>query len=475
MTSFTLLEALSSISDAYIDEAARRPGRFRRYLAIAVSCALVAGAAAFGFAIPRMGANDSASPGGANAGVMEFMQYAGPILPLTATESAPDVAVCREITLDFALSAGETAPPYAIGVTDGYVLRNTSAAEQTLTLAYPFESSYFRLQMPVLSVDGQRIHADVCTGRSKAELASYEDYRRLLADGGDLQDALGAYDVPSLPVTVYAFTDSTAPPVEDGAPTLAISGSSDPEKTQILTYGINGASFDGTQWRYDYFIPRHEAPSGQTLLIVLGEDLEGYTLQGYADGNCEPGKELDGVSARVTRYETTLDRVLRSLTEEHLSRYGIGQPLPEEELSRAVWEGLAADRTEITENFGRLDDALQNTLARTRIFYLTWEVTIPAYGSRSVCLESQKEPSSNYAFGGGDDVKRYGYDLCLRLGSSLFFEQVTASLKNPGALELLRQNFGFDPVAKTHPVSLDPAVDHYYLEVCYPEDTAAPQ
>ena len=68
MTSFTLLEALSSISDAYIDEAARRPGRFRRYLAIAVSCALVAGVAAFGFAIPRMGANDSASPGGANAG-----------------------------------------------------------------------------------------------------------------------------------------------------------------------------------------------------------------------------------------------------------------------------------------------------------------------------------------------------------------------------------------------------------------------
>ncbi len=61
--------------------------------------------------------------------------------------------------------------------------------------------------------------------------------------------------------------------------------------------------------------PSRTPPTPRTprLLIAVGGALEDYTLQGYRDGGCDPGGELDGVSAAVTRYESTLREVLNAL------------------------------------------------------------------------------------------------------------------------------------------------------------------
>ena len=61
------------------------------------------------------------------------------------------------------------------------------------------------------------------------------------------------------------------------------------------------------------------------MLVVLGEDIGDYTLQGYQDGGCDPGKEIGGVSCTVTRSETTLDAVLDRLCRFYQERYGLSR------------------------------------------------------------------------------------------------------------------------------------------------------
>ena len=59
----------------------------------------------------------------------------------------------------------------------------------------------------------------------------------------------------------------------------------------------------------------------------------------------------------------------------------------------------------------------------------------------------------------------YGYDAVTQLGNTLAFSQQTAELLDHGVIEIVRQNFGFDPAAGITSVTLDPTAEHYYLEV----------
>ena len=52
-----------------------------------------------------------------------------------------------------------------------------------------------------------------------------------------------------------------------------------------------------------------------------------------------------------------------------------------------------------------------------------------------------------------------------RLGSTLDFTQQTAQLLDRGQIQIIRQNFGFDPENGITRVTLDEAEEHYYLEV----------
>lgn len=85
----------------------------------------------------------------------------------------------------------------------------------------------------------------------------------------------------------------------------------------MLTYGFHGSSIDREAgWaRHSFSLPEPDSPHAQDprLLIAVGGALEDYTLQGFRDGGCDPVGELDGVSAAVTRYESTLREVLNAL------------------------------------------------------------------------------------------------------------------------------------------------------------------
>ena len=197
-----------------------------------------------------------------------------------------------------------------------------------MTALYPFAGKFSELALPAVTVNGAAaepsLHAGPYSGgfqstigaetpdtMNLADLDSWTEFKALLESGAYQEQALGAYPVLDIPVTVYELSDFEAPRETYPAATQAVSFSVDPERTAVLTYGINGLEQDGTFRRYSCFVPdgkRNE--SDQKLLIVLGEDIGDYVLQGYQDGGCDAGDEIAGVSCTVTREETTLDAVL---------------------------------------------------------------------------------------------------------------------------------------------------------------------
>ena len=51
------------------------------------------------------------------------------------------------------------------------------------------------------------------------------------------------------------------------------------------------------------------------------------------------------------------------------------------------------------------------------------------------------------------------------LGSNLIFDRQSASISAYDSIEIVRQNFGFDPEAGITAVELDLNEPHYYMEI----------
>ena len=92
-------------------------------------------------------------------------------------------------------------------------------------------------------------------------------------------------------------------------------------------------------------------------------------------------------------------------------------------------------------------------------------LTIPAGESVTVEAAFTKEGSYDFTCAHTENRGIYGYDLLTQLGSNLSCTQQTATLEDRGFIQIVRQNFGFDLEAGVNTVTLDPASEHYYLEV----------
>lgn len=456
------------------------------------------------------GGADGMAPGAGSGGSGHsegtvFMSYAGPAFPLTALETGSCLTAERTLTWDFAPGAYADGEPRQWGaeVTDRYVLSNPGSEDVTVTALYPFAGNFDSLARvrPAVSVGGAAAEAALYAGPyaggfssaygeedpdhdtlNLAGLNSWEEYRTLLESGTYRDQTLGEHPVLDVPVTVYHFSNFAAPHEQYQAATQAITFTIDPEATEILCYGFNGQSWDDeTGWRqYSYFVPdgvRRE--SATKVLMVLGEDIGDYTLQGYKDGGCEAGEEVDAVSCTVTREETTLDAVLDRLCREYRTFYTQGRALDQENAFDSVpfsmyrgavsqlltQYGLLSGRPKDRYADGRLDDILSETLFHQRVLYLAFPVTVPAGGSMTVECRMWKEPSYDFHCSGSENVGLQGYDLVTRLGSSLNFTRQTAALENTEGIEIVRQNLGFDLASGVTWVELDMEQEHCYLEI----------
>lgn len=440
------------------------------------------------------GGNAGSGGSGHAEGSSVFMSYAGAVFPLTLSEPDDTVTADRHIAYDFALENEESLRVWGANVTDSYTLSNTSEKDKTVTVLYPFAGSFddINKQMPNINIDDQQVSPALYAGgysggftgvygddnpngsENILQLNSWEGYKSLLKDGSYQSNAFSAYPVLSQQVTVYTFTDFQAPLEEYNAATQAISFTIDPDKTTILQYGFEGGELgdDGFR-RYSYFVPDGVSMRSNTkLLIVLGDDITNYSLQGYKNGATENGNELDGVSVTVTRSQEILSDVMGRLIDDFFTKYGDGtmQTVSDEMFLGAVSEflyqyALLSDSTSDRYQYGMLEDIISETKNLKRVFYLEFPVTIPAGETVSVAASMHKEPSFDFGCSGSKNVGIQSYDMVTRLGSNLHFETVTAEITNIEDIEIIRQNFGFDHSAGITKVTLDPFIEHYYLEI----------
>lgn len=390
-------------------------------------------------------------------------------------------------------------------VTDSYTLTNEDTQDQTFRVLYPFVSNLNNLAVnrPILTLNGEELetalHAGSYAGGFQGAwengsthdnpgslnldpYESWEGYRDLLADGTYLNRALGDFaDFSEIPVTVYEFTDARGPESseDDGIPnpTIRVLFELDYTQTKILSYGFNGGLYDeekGIMGR-EFSIPepgsrRYGVPR---YLIVIGDDIENVNTRGYATGGWDTKKTVEA-GVTVTRTESNLEDALRTaaaywvqvqidagsrfgsdpdcgfelyfgLMKEHLSAYGV--------LSENAAARYANGMIE------QLDVA-----AAVRVFWLEAEITIPAGSGVKLDAAFDKEPSFDFVCGAGNRGIS-GYDLVTGLGSNLTFIGQTAGLEDRGQIEIVRQNFGFDPANGITAVELDLNTPHYYLEV----------
>lgn len=528
MSAERLFRILGLVDEDLIEEAAasfpptanslRRKSPWLRVTAAAACCVLVCtfgflylvtgGFQGMGSAAPNgtsSGASDSSASEGSQADTSggtatdsaSFMSYTGPVLPLTTVEQDAALTAQRSLTWDFAPGSYEDGTPRQWGsmVTDSYLLSNPTDADITVTALYPLTGTLAALggMDPEITVDGDHVDAVLYAGTyagafqdagsgdgsswNLAQPETWEDYAALLSDEDYLTQALSEGPDLNIPVTVYTFSNFEAPHETYRAATQAVEFTIDSAATTILTYGFNGSSWDTESgWRrYDYFVPdgvRDE--SDLKILIVLGEDIGDYTLQGYANGACE--EAIDGVSCTVTRKEATLDAVLAEICQAELQRHEgsswdfTALPLSVYEKAAAEllmdWGALSSDGADRYAD-GRLDDFLWDVLVQERILYLSFPVTIPPGGSITVSAEFWKEPSCDFDCAGTDRENVQGFDLLTTAGSTLMFSSQLASAVHVDGIALGAQDLAFDWEAGVTEVNLDCGQAHYSLEV-YP-------
>ena len=511
-----LLDMIGEADDEFIHDAkvnqrqkvVRFPNWAKWSSAIAACLVLMIGCFTFFLHdIPDNETPEQSAGGGHDEGSV-FMSYAGPVFPLTLMESNTNLEANRTIDFDFSAYQKDREDTQVWGnnggvtVTDQYQLANTSTNDITVTAVYPFAGNFQTVKWPVITLNGNEVqwnlHAGTYSGGFQGasgsdetsslnldNITSWTEYVELLEDGSYFADAFTEPERLNQPVIVYKLSDLTDGAGEYEAAALCMSYKYNPEKTSIMTWGFHGGGIradTGDEFR-DFFIRDglRKEDENVKFFIVIGDDIENYELQGYQDGSCTPGEEIDDASATVTREEMTLGELLREIAE--ISYAAISDNRYEGDLNRyldkqisfemyyqamvkhfAAYGPLGTDPKE-RYAFGMLTDIVSEVAYHDRILYLSFEVTIPAGSSVEVTVEQFKNASFDYDCSGSENAGIDGYDMVTSLGSNITFTGQTASISNYDTIEILRQNFGFDIAGGITNVDLDMKEPHYYLEI----------
>lgn len=516
MNSEVLFNCITALPDELVEEAAehrfRKPSRLLRYAGLAAAVVLVVGGVVGLLSgrnplTPHTGVGSGGGGSGEGGGARSYMHYVGPVLPLTALDGAEGVTAERSVNYDFAPyrpvmhSYEHNGQTYSYDasrreaiVTDSYVLTNETDADRTLRLVYGAEGRFNDAldRLPEITVDGAKAETVLhpaaysgafadATGRHSEterlnleEIRSWDGYAALLGDGRYQESAFAELPTLDFPVTVYRIDGYELGETDAPNPSLQISFSLTDDNALVLTYGSNGGSNDYETGRYSRIVGRvNDLRTAPMYLIVCGGDLAEYKLQGYRSGGANVGEELE-ITASVTRYETTMDAMLRMAVDAYMGKrsyLGIEGGTVADSAPRELLYGTVADLLVSygalsaspagRYSFGMLEEVL-DAFAVQRILYQAFEVTVPAHGSVLVTATMHKEASYDYT---GDLRGADGYDLATQLGSTLRFTSQRASVSAVDAVEILDNNFGFDPDAGISEVTLDPGTEHYWMQV----------
>lgn len=525
-----LYDGVTDIRDDIIEEAeetasVKKKRIWIRWMAAAACVCLAVGGGLYAFM--RQGANDAQTPGTGGSGHEEgsvFMSYAGPLLPLTLKDAVQGITAQRNIVFDFepyrdrTETLEYTEPDGKIVsdtyvtcdrnsvVSDGYMLTNNTDEDVTLTALYPFCGSFADLSeiMPEITVNGEKMDAEWLPGWyaggfmgvygdggfddttfNLCKPGEFGDYVSKFEDSEYLEKVFEEYPELNESVIVYEVVNYRADRSnknKDTNPSLGVRYT-ESENTTVLSYGFHGMrGFDDGSISRSFSVPKKGfVNDGQTYcMIVLGDDIQNVSLQGYSTLAAEEGNESGGAYGELKRYPSTLGEMLRRLTKEYLSmeldRYfsGSGEEsiVPEDvyrgEVARALTEyGILSEHPVDRYDHGMLMEIFSEVNIWDRIMYVTFNVTIPAGQSIDIKAKMIKHASFDFdpVCSGSENIGVHGYDMAVSAGSNLAFSSLTASVEDRGLVEIVRQNFGFDLQKGIRTVELDIKTERYYLEV----------
>ncbi len=465
-----LLNALNDIDDALIAEAGEKPVVFpwRGMIAMAACVALVIGLFGGGFG--------GGSVGGTDDGLCYDM-YAGPVMPLTLSAPVEGLTAERNVTYDFSYYGETTHEIVRIhsDVTDSYTLTNTTEEDITIEAVYPFKARLNdkELIVPRMTVDGEQAKTTLTVGgdlRGDSLLDSGEKLIAALEDGSYFAEAFG--DVPDLdmPCVVYHVKILDYDGEVGEHITLEFGFPVDLEQTKVLVYNIHGLAYDDKSSHISAYLDLNDR---EGYVILMGEDMADYTLQGYSDSKCEAGSEVDGFQTEVTRTETTLGQWMASDIDwaKWYRLYNDGRDLciaytlNHGDLLHYTADQIAGENAINPiedEQIVLLNDYISLGLYADRVMYLTFPVTIPAGESVNVTAQMVKYASASHM---SDRDEHDGYDLMTTLGSVLNITKQTVVTVNMDGAELVDNSFGFDWENGITEVTLDPNVQHYWMKV----------
>ena len=485
-----IVKAMEHLDAELISEASEEPRKkhaWKPIAAIAACLCLVIGAVQL---FQQIGGSSGAGSQPRRDGDIHYMYYAGPVLPLTAQGATESLTVSRHVDYDFSVylpveenEKGQTRLAQSV-VTDRYVLHNETQQDQTLTFYYPFVGNMREWeQYPVVTADGENVETVLRPGPYPPSIAEkmppldgYAGYASLLEDGSYLSSATDSFPTLDVPAVVYELHNYQYTENPDAiSPTLLMEFTVDPEKTKVFSYGMNIGSWDEETGHCGRAVSGikivgndHREPE-PAYVILVGEDIADYTLQGYRDGGCDAGEELADLSCTVTRYETTLEQVIHPLMTHFLGTF-LHQDQAMQPLD--LYDGLTAEllcsRGSIMAfptnqyDMGMLENIFSVVFTDTRVLYQSWELTIPAGEETEIQVVLRKDASRDYA---GRYKERNGYDMATTLGSSLHFTQQSASVSHTEGIEIADQNFGFDLQKGITDVTLDLEIPHYWMEI----------
>ncbi|MBE6989191.1 MAG: hypothetical protein E7426_00400 [Ruminococcaceae bacterium] len=504
MNTMDLYDGITALPDTLVLEAAQPSTRWRRWMrwgALAAALALVVGGGALILPHLHMGAAQGNSTGGDGKAAV-YMHYTGPVLPLTVRGDAAGITAERTVEFDFSPYRGETVTEAGetyehfrseTGVTDRYVLTNTTDTDRTLTLLYPEAGDLRGTERgtAAVTVDGAAVDTTLYVGPAgavgdgaEAEAmrrinftgAVWDDYRTLLSGAAYQDAAFAPLPVLTQRVTVYRLDDYVLPEGDPGTGgAVYFSFDINYDRTAVFTFGSNGGSWDRENGRCSLLNGAIGTDGGRArpmYVILLGDDIADYAVEGYYYGGGSTPKPF-AVTAAVERREVTMDQVLTEIVAQSDELREL-LPAGDTALTGEQQKGYISDYLlrcgllDGTDGFGRYDDGrledMFEAFVMGRVLYSAFEVTIPAGGSAEIVVSAVKEASYDYP-GGGRNWNRHGYDMATQLGSNLTFSGQRAAIRGTEYVTLLDSNFGFDPDGGVTEVALDTAQEHYWMQV----------
>ena len=497
-----LLSAMTDLDDSLVEEAAEQPKRKPWRLA-ALAAVLVLALGIGGVANLFMGGCGSGD--GAFDGHV-FMSYAGPVFPMTLREENDGISAERTVTLDFEPwiprwqedelfeEGGYYSASEHILVTDAYRLTNHSGEDRTVTLLYPFVANLKGLiseenrMVPELSLDGRTVSGTLRVGDYTGSYApalgsrldetlnlrdpsQWTDYQQLLEGGAYRENTLGpGPDLSGVSLAVYELAYPGVPSREDAEnPTVRVEFRLEGENAQLMNCGFHGFSNHGDG---SYTVLMDGEVPKTAYLMVAGGTLSQIKAACYPKGSFEGQEPMEGApQAELRQYTADLETMLRKLIRQNRACSGLSGE--EFELVYRAVAGTAKhcllEQEMDRYDYGNLPFLISDAVSGDRVCYLESEVTIPAGSSVNAVVSVKKEASMNFGKIDKDMGRLKGYELTTKLDSNLNFTGQKARLEDRGQINIVEQNFGFDPEQGINEVKL--TEPWYYLYVTRREGT----